>query len=174
MKCAPAVRKSNSDKQERFELQKRSRGKVLMEEGHEAMTDKMIDRLICRRMWDSDRAWKTAKAVRDGVKSLKFKYEKVAALQDNIQMHYLGMSRDDAQTNWSKNNVAKTIPQYVDRLIEILKIYKGKKVPDEPESTMPARKQMPIVGTLTLKVQDLDREREGKLEGFNQGCRVEW
>ena len=37
---------------------------------------------------------------------------------------------------------------------------------------MPAPKQMPIVGTLTLKVQDLDREREGKLEGFNQGCRL--
>ena len=33
---------------------------------------------------------------------------------------------------------------------------------------------MPIVRTLTLKVRDLDREREGKLEGFNQGCRVEW
>ena len=62
---------------------------------------------------------------------------------------------------------------YVGRLIEILKIYKGKKVPDELESTMPAPKQMPIVGTLTLKVQDLDREREGKLEGFNQGCWVE-
>ena len=90
----------NSDKQERFELQKRSRDKVVMEEGREAMTDKMIDRLIYRRMWDSDRAWKTAEAVWDGVKSLKFKYEKVAARQDNIQMHYLGMRRDDAQTNW--------------------------------------------------------------------------
>ena len=43
----------------------------------------------------------------------------------------------------------------MDRLIEILKIYKRKKVPDEPESTMPAQKQMPIVGTLILKVQDL-------------------
>ena len=140
MKRAPAVRKTNSDKQERFELQKRSRDKVVMEEGWEAMTEKMIDCLIYRRMWDSDRAWKTAKAVRDGVKALKFKYEKVAALQDNIQMHYLGMSRDDAQTNWSKGNVPKTVPEYVERLIEIFKMYRGRKVPDELESTMPELK----------------------------------
>ena len=78
-----------------------------MEEGWEALTGKMIDRRIYRRMWDFDRAWKTAKVVQDGVKSLKFKYDKVAALQDNIQMHYLGMSRDDVQTNWSKDTAEK-------------------------------------------------------------------
>ena len=39
---------------------------------------------------------------------------------------------------------------------------------------MSARKHMPIVGIFTLKVQDLDRERERKIEGFNQGCRAEW
>ena len=111
IKRAPTVRKTNSDKQGCFELQKRSRDKVVMEEDWEAMTDKMIDRLIYCRMWDSNRAWKTAKAVQNGVKALKFKYEKVAALQNNIQMHYLGMSRHDAQTNWSKNNVAKTRSQ---------------------------------------------------------------
>ena len=56
LKLASAVRKSNSDKQERFERKKRERDKVLMEEGRAKMTDLMIDRLIYRRMWDSERA----------------------------------------------------------------------------------------------------------------------
>ena len=66
MKRAPAVRKTNSDKQERFELQERARDKVLMEEGRDAAIDKMIDHLIYRILLDSDRARKTAKAVWDG------------------------------------------------------------------------------------------------------------
>ena len=100
VKRAPAVRNTNSDKQELFELQKGSRDKVVMEVGREAMTDKMIDHLIYHRIWDSNRAWKTAKAVRNRVNALMFKYEKVGALQDNIQMQNLGMNRDDAPTNW--------------------------------------------------------------------------
>ena len=68
LKLAPAVIKSNSDKQERFERKKRERDKVLMEEGRAAMTDLMIDRLIYRRTWDSERAWKTIGEVKRGLK----------------------------------------------------------------------------------------------------------
>ena len=59
LKLAPTVRKSNSDKQERFEKKKRARDKLVMEEGRAKMTDLMIDRLIYRRIWDSEQAWKT-------------------------------------------------------------------------------------------------------------------
>ena len=59
LKLAPAVRKSNSEKIERFEKKKRERGELVMEEGQAKMTDLMIDRLIYRRMWDPERAWKT-------------------------------------------------------------------------------------------------------------------
>ena len=64
----------------------------------------------------------------------------------------------------------KTVAEYVERLIVFLKIYKGQKVQDKLESTMPERKQMPVVGILTLKMHDLDRERDGKADGFIQGC----
>ena len=46
LKLALAVRKSNSDKIERFENKKRERDKLVMEEGRAKMTDLMIDRLI--------------------------------------------------------------------------------------------------------------------------------
>ena len=61
-------------------------------------------------MYESDRAWKTVAAVRKGLKDLKNNKENMSGLRDNIQMHYLGMGRADAQTNWSENRKQKTIP----------------------------------------------------------------
>ena len=81
-------------------------------------------------------------------KKNKFKKDKVAAFQDNIQMHYLGMEREDVQTNWSKGGAPLSVPQLTARLIEILNMYKEKPVPDKPETTMPRQKQFPVVGTL--------------------------
>ena len=174
LKLAPAVRKSNSDKQERFEKKKRARDKVLMEEGRAKMTDLMIDRLIYRRMWDSERAWKTIGEVKRGLKTIKFKGDKIDALKDNIQMHYLGMGRDDAQTNWSKASKPLSVDQLTARLSEILKMYRGKPVPDEPKTTMQERKQQPVVGTLISKVKQLEIENNKKIDGFNMECRKEW
>ena len=66
------------------------------------------------------------------------------------------------------------IPQLTDRLIEIIKMFKNFPVPDDPNTTMPQRKQQPVVGTLTHKVRQLNREREEKLEEFNMGFWKEW
>ena len=96
LKLAQAVRKSNSDKVERLEEKKRARDKLVTEENQAKMTDLMIDRLIYRKMWDSERAWKTPAAVKKGLNETEFKKDKIAALQDNFQMHYLGMGREDA------------------------------------------------------------------------------
>ena len=46
--------------------------------------------------------WKTPAAVKKGPKEIKFKKDNIAALQDNIQMHYFGMGIEGAQTNLSK------------------------------------------------------------------------
>ena len=67
------------------------------------MTDLMIDRLIYRQMYESDRAWKTVAVTRKGLKDIKYNKEKMAGLRENIQMHYLGMGKVDSQTNWSEN-----------------------------------------------------------------------
>ena len=146
----------------------------MMQEGNDKITDLMIDRLIYRRMYESDRAWKTVAAVRKGLKDLNYNKYKMAGLRENIQMHYLGMGRADAQTNWSENCNQKTIHQLTDRLIEIINMFKNVPVPDDPNTTMPQRKQQPVMGTLNHKVRQLNREREEKLEEFNMGCRKEW
>ena len=72
------------------------------------------------------------------------------------------MGRADAQTNWSENSKQKTIPQLTDRLIEIIKMFKNVPVPDDPNTTMPQRKQQPVAGTLTHKVRQFNQEREEK------------
>ena len=63
------------------------------------MTDLMINRMIYRQMFESDRAWKTVAAARKGLKDLKYNKDKMAGVRENIQMHYLGMGRADVQTN---------------------------------------------------------------------------
>ena len=125
-------------------------------------------------MWDSERAWKTLSEVKKELKEIEFKKDKIAALQDNIQMHYLGMRREDTQTNWSKDRAPLSVPQLTKRLIEILKMYKGKLVPDEPESIMPRRKQLRVVGTLIEKVKELEAENVRKIGDFNKKTRKEW
>ena len=63
-------------------------------------------------------------------------------------MHYLGMGREDAPINWSKGGAPLSVSQLTARLIDILKMYKGKAVPDKSDTTMPRQKQLPVVGRL--------------------------
>ena len=88
VKLAPAVRESNNSKQTRFKEKKRKRDKLVMQEGNDKMTDLMIDWLIYRQMYESDRAWKTIAAARKGLKDLKYNRKEMAGLRDNIEMHY--------------------------------------------------------------------------------------
>ena len=106
-----------------------------------------------------------------GLQVLKYNKDKMAGLRDNIEIHYLGIRRADTQMSWSDNCKQKTIHQLTDRLIKIIKMFNNVPVPDDPDTTMPQRKQQPVVGTLTHKVRQLnqDRERE-KIEEFNMGC----
>ena len=62
----------------------------------------------------------------------------------------------------------------IDRLIEIIKIFKNVPVPDDPNTTMPQNKQQPVVGPFTHKVRQLNWDRKEKLEEFNMGCPKEW
>ena len=128
-----------------------------MQEGNYKMTDLMIDRLICRRIYELDRAWKTVAAVRKGLEDLKYNKDKMVGLRGNIQMHYFFMGRADAQTNWSENRKQKRIHQLTGSLIEIIKMFKNVPIPDDPNTTMPQIKQQPVVGTLTHKVRQLNR-----------------
>ena len=67
------------------------------------------------------------------------KKEKESGLKDHIQMHYKGLVQVEVKTKWSKNGNNKTIPEFQDRLIEIIKITKQWHVPGEPHTTAPQR-----------------------------------
>ena len=89
VKLAPAVSKSNNNNQTRFEEKNHKRDKLVIQEGNDKMTDLIIDRLIYRRMYESDRAWKTVAAVRKGLKDLKYNKDKMAGLRGNIQIRLI-------------------------------------------------------------------------------------
>ena len=102
------------------------------------------------------------------------KREKESSLNDNIQMHYKGLGQLRAKTTWSKNGKKKTIPKFQDRLIEIIKLTKQWHVQDEPPTKAPQMIEMPIVGTLSNSVKDLDLKSESKEKEFNKDARKEW
>ena len=60
-------------------------------------------------MWDFERAWKTPAEGKKELKEIEIKKDKIAVWQDNIQMHYLGMGREEVQKKWSKGGVPTAV-----------------------------------------------------------------
>ena len=89
-------------------------------------------------------------------------------------MHYKGLGREEAKTTWYKNGKKKTIAELQDHLIEIIKLTKQWHVPDEPPTTAPQRIEMPILGTLSNPVKDLDRKAKAKETEFNKDAQKYW
>ena len=71
-----------------------------------------IECLIYHRMYHSDRCWKTAAHVKRGLKSLKLKKDKEAALHDNVNMRFKGLGFKEAHTTWSKMGKRKIFHSY--------------------------------------------------------------
>ena len=80
----------------------------------------------------------------------------------------------EAKTTWYKNRKNKNIPEVQDSFIEIIKFTKQWHVPDEPPTTAKQRIEMPIVGTLSNTVKDLDRKAKAKETEFKNHARKEW
>jgi len=174
MEQAPATRDSNNRAMELQRETKRMRDQLVKEEGLEKAHGEYIECLIYHRMFNSDRLWKTAKDVRDGVKALQYKKDKEEGLKDNILMRFKGMGWVDAQTTWSKDGKKKTIPQLQQRLIEIIALTRGFEIRDKPPTKVPQRKQTAILGTLTNKVREMDAERVATEEEFDLKARHLW
>ena len=59
-------------------------------------------------------------------------------------------------------------------MIDIIKVTKQWHVPDEPPTKSPQRIEIPIVGTLSITVKDLDQKAKAKETDFNKDARKEW
>ena len=86
-------------------------------------------------------------------------------------MHYKGLGRVEAKSTWSKNGKKKTIPEFQDRLIQIIKLTKQWHVSDEPPTITPQIIEIPIVGALSNAVKDLDRKAKAKETESNKDVR---
>ena len=67
----------------------------MKQKGLKKATDKYIDCLVYHKTYNSDRCWNTATEVRNGLKKLQYKKDKLAVLKDNIQMRFLGFGWED-------------------------------------------------------------------------------
>ena len=67
--------------------------------------DELIEALIYHNMRSSDACWKTIGAVTERLKNIQYKKDKLGALRDSIQIHYLGFGWDECKTRWSKGRV---------------------------------------------------------------------
>ena len=148
---------------------------VEMEELENAEDD-YIDALIYLRMWSTDACWKTVSDVTEGLKRLKYKKDKIAALKDNIRIRWLGFGWEWCETKWSNNRVQLSIAQLASRLKEIIKLQNKNKleVLDAPDAKVPQRKSMPVLGQLTKQTMEMDRKANENKEELDKRARAKW
>lgn len=174
MQFAPATRQSNSDALDAQRRAKRQKEEALKQLGLEKATEEHIECLIYHMMYGSERFWKTTDEVREGMKGLRYKKDKEQALKDNIQMRFRGLGWVDCHTTWSKDGKKKTLHTLQGRFIEILGLTDGWEVPEKPLTKVPRRKITSIMGTLCMKVQDMDKKAEEHVVRIDQMAREKW
>ena len=83
--------------------------------------------MIYHRMWDSEACWKTVADVTAGLRDIKTKGEKVAALKDNIRIQWKGLGWMECETRWTVDGHELTIPELENRLKELIRMQQKKK-----------------------------------------------
>ena len=159
---APSTIEYNTNSIDRQNNSKQERDNMVKRERLEKATYEFIQCLTYRQMWDYDQRHKTAGELKKQVRALKLNKDKASGLNYNIQMHYKGLSRVEAKSICPKNENKKTIPEFQDPLIDIIKLTMKWHVPDEPPTASPQRMDFPIVGKLSNRVKDLYQKAESK------------
>ena len=119
-------------------------------------TESYIDAIYYHEMYKSVARWKTISEVKRELKKLKSKTAKLNALKENIRMRVIGFGWKDFATPWSKNGEEFTALYLTSHLEKII-IYEGRnKIPKKPPVELPKRKELPILGTKTQVLTNLD------------------
>ena len=175
MEDAPATRQSNNASLDAQRAMKQKKEELKKQIGLENASDDYIEALIYHSMWDSEACMKTVKDITTGLKSLKYKKDKLQALKDNIQIRYRGFGWEDWKSQWSRGNKAYSIPELTKRLKELMKEEKKKKrsIPDKPKIPIPQRKEMAILGTESsqrgkLDINGIEVENQFELKSRNE------
>ena len=90
-------------------------------------------------------------------------------MKDNILMWYLGMGCNNCHTTWSKIGKKKSIATLEARLIKIIKMTKGRLIPDQliPTNCGQKRKELPVMGHLTSAVVYINEKAMAKIHDFH-------
>lgn len=176
MEDAPITRQSNIASIDAQRAMKQKKEELKKQKGLENASDDYIEALIYHSMWNSEACMKTAKDITTGLKSLKYKKDKLQALKDNIQIRYRGFGWENWKTQWSHGGVQYSIPELTKTLKELMKEEKKKKrsIPDKPKIPIPQRKDMPILGTESKQRGKLDKTGIEVEDEFEQKSRNEW
>ena len=133
--------------------------------------ESFIDALYYREMYDSPACWKTAAAVDRELAKLKSKASQLEALKENIRMRVLGFTWPDLATAWSKDGKEFSPEHLAAHLKMIIVATRSRDIPGKPQVPLPARKELPILGTQARDVAALELLQLGKGDAFEAEAR---
>ena len=118
-------------------------------------------------MWDSEACWKTVSEVTAGLRDIKTKGGKVAALKDNIRIQWKGLGWMECETRWTVDGHELTIPELANRLKELIIMQQKKKwvITEKPSVLVPQRKTLPSLAQQLGRLESWTRSQsKGKMQ----------
>ena len=153
-------------------LHKRMKVELLKEKNLECATEAYIDGLYYYRMYFSPACWKDdRRVVAKHLKKITSDTAKYNALKENIMIRVKGFSWDWCKHPWSKDGRKYTIKELADHLRWIITEEKKHSIPDEPSLNVPQRINLPVLGTPTEEVLELDRKYLATGDAFKKKAR---
>ena len=120
----------------------------------------------------SPACWKDVrKIVAKHLKKISSDTAKYNALKENIMIRVKGFSWDWCKHPWSKDGRKYTIKELADHLRWIITEEKKHSISDEPSLNVPQRINLPVLGTQTEEVLELDRKYLANEDAFKKKAR---
>ena len=171
MKDAPATQDKH---QEELALQAKTRRikeEVAKQKTLDGMSEEYIEAAVLIKMYHSDAGIKDdPKNVSKVINDLPTKTAKYDALKQNILMRSQGFGWDWAHHAWSKNGRDYSVKELAEWLRKIIRKQNrlGLIAPTEPRASIPKRIALPVMGTQTDDVADLDARYVEDMEKFKK------
>jgi hypothetical protein len=125
--------------------------------GEKKAAEKKIERTLFRELYDSEYCMKgDPKVVAQKLKQLTLESAKRDALKNNIYIRTKGFGWMEFHITMIHNRQNRSPCQLADHLHMIIRKEQHMEIPDKPPVYLPQRCPLPILGTLTNKVWQLD------------------
>ena len=158
---AKEVKKKDQASLKRQEEVKAKKIELLKKKKMEAASVACIDQLYYFEMYHSPRCWKTAEAVDDGLEYLASNTAKLEEIKEQIRIRVLGLGWQDLHHPWSKNGVQYSAEQLASHLKDkIIPEESRRSIPVESPVTLPERKPLPVLGTLSADVVKINESSQ--------------